>query len=393
MPTDGPVSSWAQTVRVLGIADARSVHTHKWAGALAARGHAVHIVSYSALLADSASGLAPGISVDEWTLPLFHVKRLVITLGALARLRGIARRFRPDIVHAHFLGVGAWYAAVARLRPLVVSVMGGGDVIGTKWRPTNRVERLLTPYTLRRAKLVTCWSRNLRGAVAPLLKAGQRCEVLVGGVDTALFRPYDGPRSQRPTLIGGEGDFVVISPRLLWPRQNIHLIVEAVGRLQRKLARARLVIVRYCAEHFPEYVQRVEAMVRESGISTSVRFVDTVPYREMPAYYQAADCVVSVPETDGTPMTVMESAACGTPVVVHDLPDYDPAIFVHEKTVLRVPLNDPAALASAMYRIATEPALRHRLQENGRHMTQENADYGREMDRLEGFYSAIVSRH
>lgn len=370
------------------MADVRSPHTEKWANALAERGHTVHLVSYSAFPKESGS-LRPGISVEASTIPLFHVKRAWITLGGLARLRGIADRFRPDIVHAHFLGPGAWYAAVARLQPLVVSVMGGGDVQGTTWRPSNPVDRVLTPYTLRRARLVTCWSKNLKEAVSPLLKAGQRCEVVVGGVDTSLFVPDEGDHRLRSVLNLNSQDFVALSPRLLWPRQNIHVIVEAVCQLRRALPNARLVIVRYREEAYPDYAQGIDRMVTEHDLGDAIRFVGAVPNREMPSLYQAVDCTVSVPKTDGTPMTVMESAACGTPAIVHDLPDYDPALFVHEKTVLRVPLNDPAALAAAMLRIAIEPQLRDELRRNGQLMVRQHADYRHEMDRLERLYSAV----
>src|SRR5262249_27789336 len=103
-----------------------------------------------------------------------------------------------------------------------------------------------------------------------------------------------------------------------------------------------------------------------------------------------ADCVVSIPETDGTPMTVMEAAACGAACVIRDLPDYDPEAFVHEQSVLRVPLRDPSDLGSAIGRLAADPSLRKRLQAGGREMVETHASYAREMGRLEELYRALV---
>src|SRR5262249_40083613 len=75
-------------LRILGIADARYAHTSKWANYFAGRGHEVHLVSF-APRQPVKSRLHPAVSIEDWTLPLLHLKKWPITLRALVRLRRI----------------------------------------------------------------------------------------------------------------------------------------------------------------------------------------------------------------------------------------------------------------------------------------------------------------
>jgi glycosyltransferase involved in cell wall biosynthesis len=375
----------------MGVADATSVHTHKWANYLVAREHQVSILSYRPYGAVRPVGLDERVTVADWPLPDLHVKRFWISLNAIRRLRATARTLNADLTHAHFLGPGAWYAALARQRPLVVSVMGGGDVRGTQWRPQSAIDRLLTPYTLRHTDLITCWSENLKRAVRQLVPPTTPMEVIVGGVDLERFRRVVDASHVRRRLELEADAFVVLSPRLFWPIQSIDTIVGAMPKLLAAEPRARLVLVKYRASQFPEYEARIERLIDQLGVRTAIRSIPEIPNEDMPAYYSAADCTVSVPSTDGTPMTVVESLGVETPVVVSDLPDYDGDLFADGRTVVRVKPGDVSSLADGLISLARDHDLGCRLGKNGRQIAVARADYRVEMERLEAAYLRMVA--
>jgi L-malate glycosyltransferase len=136
-------------------------------------------------------------------------------------------------------------------------------------------------------------------------------------------------------------------------------------------------------------VRLVEGDIERLSLRDYVKLVPSLPNDQMPAYLSAADCVASIPDTDGTPMTVMEAFACETPCVVHDLPDYDPELFQDSQTVLRAPLRDPQGLANAVVRLIREPELRETLVRNGLATVKERASYQVEMHRLEELYRRV----
>jgi phosphatidylinositol alpha-1,6-mannosyltransferase len=216
-------------------------------------------------------------------------------------------------------------------------------------------------------------------------------EVVLGGVDLRAFTRDPDAAGLRRRLGFALDDFVIFAPRLFWPLQNIETIVRAMPHLLSADPRARLLLVKYRAAAYPDHEARIERLIDDLGIRPAVRLVAQIPYSEMPAHYSATDCTVSVPSTDGTPMTVMESLAVGTPAVVSDLPDYDPEIFVDGETVVRVRLGDPSALADGVARLMRDAALREELGRNGRRIVRERADYGAEMSRLESLYARLLS--
>jgi glycosyltransferase involved in cell wall biosynthesis len=157
--------------------------------------------------------------------------------------------------------------------------------------------------------------------------------------------------------------------------------------------RARLLLVKYRASAHLDYESHVERLIDELGVRGAVRCVPTIANDDMPAYYSASDCTVSVPNTDGTPMTVMESLACGTPVIISDLSDYDSDLFVDGRTVLRVPVADPDGLARGLLRLMGDTELREAIVRNGGRMVAERGAYTVEMQRLEAMYHSVITGH
>jgi glycosyltransferase involved in cell wall biosynthesis len=59
------------------------------------------------------------------------------------------------------------------------------------------------------------------------------------------------------------------------------------------------------------------------------------------------------------PLSLMEAAACGRAMIASDVPGCR-QIVVHQQTGLVFPVDDAAALAGAMQRLAGDPQLRAR---------------------------------
>jgi glycosyltransferase involved in cell wall biosynthesis len=112
-----------------------------------------------------------------------------------------------------------------------------------------------------------------------------------------------------------------------------------------------LVFKKYLSSYFPEEYQRVCLRIKELGLEGRVRWLDEIPYEQVPAQYKMADIIVNYPEQDGLPVTFFEVAACKRPVISSDLPDYKGTF---DDSFIMVPPKDARLLAQALRTCLTE---------------------------------------
>jgi glycosyltransferase involved in cell wall biosynthesis len=134
------------------------------------------------------------------------------------RTFSVARRFRPDVVYAHFLFPTGLIAALAGRAPLVVTAHGR-DVRNVGWLPGIRAA---TRFVVRRAATVIAVSDYLRRELeAKIPDARGKTEVVDSGVDIERFTVSPAP--------DGEVRYLCIAS--LIPRKNVLRLADAFARL------------------------------------------------------------------------------------------------------------------------------------------------------------------
>ncbi len=116
-----------------------------------------------------------------------------------------------------------------------------------------------------------------------------------------------------------------------------------------------------------EDLDRLQAVVHERGLTESVTFAG---YTTSPLEVMAgAACVISTTRREAMPLTLLETLAVGTPVVVYDI-RYGPREIVRDGVDgFVVPVHDIRAAARAVVRLLTEPGLRDRMSRSAREVT------------------------
>ena len=208
----------------------------------------------------------------------------------------MAHYFYPDGVAAVLLGR-------ALGRPVVVTARGSDlNLIAH-----HSVPRRWILWAARHADGLIAVSSGLKQRLVELGVAAERVEMLRNGVDLTLFRPQHRDRARkalglsRPTLLA-VGNLVAL--------KRHRLMIEAVAQMPD----VELVI----AGDGPER-PALERLAGERQIADRVRFLGHVAQGRLPEIYSAADLLVLVSASEGWPNVLLESMACGTPVVVSDL--------------------------------------------------------------------------
>jgi len=107
--------------------------------------------------------------------------------------------------------------------------------------------------------------------------------------------------------------------------------------------------------------------------------------------YAGMDILVLASRREGFPLTPMEAAAMGVPVVATDIRGCRQVVD-DGTTGLLVPVGDPVALAGAIERLATDPAERRRLGAAARDKARNCFDQRRCIDITLATYERLLIR-
>jgi glycosyltransferase involved in cell wall biosynthesis len=160
---------------------------------------------------------------------------------------------------------------------------------------------------------------------------------------------------------GYDPRLVVVVGRLDYYKRWDHAI-RIMAQVLRSVPDARLRIYGQ-----GEDLDRLRAVTAERGLTGSVTFAG---YTTSPLEVMAgAACVISTTRREAMPLTLLETLAVGTPVVVYDI-RYGPREIVRDGVDgFVVPAHDIKAAARAVVRLLTEPELRDRMSQSAREVT------------------------
>ena len=286
---------------------------------------------------DVLTGRAEGVVEGEGdagrvvTLPLIAPARLAPHGVSALDTFGISvlpalRRDRYDVVHAMVPSGGL--AAAMTLTPSVYTALGHPSPANP---PARRWSRALFAAAVRSVRVPAALSESAAAGVEGL--TGRRPQVLPPGVHTDRFPPALQPRTGPPRLLFNAfaGD----------PRKRLKVLLQAMPRVLEELPDARVQLggggdPQAELDALEPGVRRVVSDVLDDlGVGT----LDDVPDR-----YRGATVSVlpSVDEAFG--LVLVESLACGTPVVCSRSGGM-PEIVTDAGVGRVVAPDDPAALA------------------------------------------------
>jgi glycosyltransferase involved in cell wall biosynthesis len=289
---------------------------------------------------------------------------------AVRRLRTLIRDY--DLVHAHGLRAGLDTAVAARtvrvrcivtLHNLVRDDIAGGA--------KGRIYRRAEPLVVRLADLTFVPSRAMAEHLRALGARG-RIEVLYAGTAP----PPEPMRTRAEVRSELEvADHLVVTVARLHPQKALHVMLEAVAKMQ---SDAVLALV---GEGPLEDELKHRAV--ELGIDDRVRWLG---YRADAADYMAAAdvfCLSSVWEA--VPLAIQEAVALGVPVVSTDAGGVSELIEDGVSGRLVAP-NDAGALAAALDEVLGAPDIARNYAESARRHLDANFSRGAILARLAQVY-------
>lgn len=220
--------------------------------------------------------------------------------------------WRPDLLDAHFVwpdGVGV--AQLAQRANLPYSITLRGKIYPCLEIPAQR--RLCT-QALKKADAVISVDPRMAEVAERLGVASERIQVIPNGVDCELFQPGDRITARRELGLPLDARLLVTVAHL--GQRKGHF--ETIAALKLLPKDVYLVLVGGSGPLGGD-AENLRTLADRAGVADRLIIAGKQPHQRIPQYYQAADLSVLASWREGCPNAVLESLACGIPVVATDV--------------------------------------------------------------------------
>lgn len=307
-----------------------------------------------------------------------------------SRLIEITKKFKIDIIHAHFAYpegiVGLSVKAEAR-RPLVVTTHGYDlqlvPEIKYGARLSPKIDRLIRKV-INDADVVIVPSRRMYKIAIELANDPQKIHLIHNGVDINMFNPNVDRVLMRNVLGIGEDEILIFAARNLYPVYGIEYLIKAIPEVIKHYKQIKVVIVG--EGPLRHYIYQLS---QKMNLDKTVIFVGRVPRTLMPLYLAAADisCLPSLME--GLPIFLLESLASGKPIIATRVGGIPEAVIDGYNGYLVKP-KDSQSLASALLELISSPTKMKTFGQNSRRIAEEKFNIEKRIDKLINIYSNIL---
>jgi glycosyltransferase involved in cell wall biosynthesis len=381
--------SWEFPPRIIG---GISSHVYGLSMALARRNVTVHVVTCD----------FPGAPENEH-IGLVNVHRFNSKIPSLSFLgwifsmnQAMAERAidvindsneKVDVIHAHdwLVTEAAIKVRDAFSKPLVSTIhateMGRrGGIHNDYQRTINEMERHLIDQSYE----VICCSNYMANQISSTFNVRrERLHVIPNGVNVAKF---DSKISTLPIRrrYAKNGERIVCFVGRLVHEKGVHVLVGAVPKVLEALPDVNFVIVGEGG--MKDYLAK-EAW--DFGVADHVFFAGFVDEETLISIYKASDAAVFPSLYEPFGITALEAMAARTPVIVTDTGGLA-EIVQHEKTGIKVYVDNSDSLAWGILRVLKNPDIADRIRENGYQRLLKEYDWNRIAERTMKVYDLAL---
>jgi len=245
--------------------------------------------------------MTPKVGMSFYGLKMF--------LSVLPAVKKIKRDFSFDIIDAHYAypdGFAAVLLGKYLKKPVVVSARGS-DIHLYSRLPI--IQRLLR-FTLQNSARIISVCSALKNVIIRLGIPEENISVIGNGVDVEKF--FSVPREEARKKMKLPDKLVILSIGHLTPNKGFDLLIKAVRNLYAE-ANGKDLYLAIVGEG--RYRKELERLISSLGLNEYVRLAGEAPHKDLHNWYSVADIFCLVSEDEGWPNVVLESLACGTPVV------------------------------------------------------------------------------
>ena len=245
--------------------------------------------------------------------------------------------------------------------PYVVTLHDMSLFLYAHTHPTKSllVARSIIPSAAHRAQAIITVSHSARRDIIAVLKVPpEKVHVVYEAA-----RPEYQVMPDTVVIEGVRRKYDLHAPFVLYvgtiePRKNLGRLIQAFAQMRRRGRREHLLLVGQLGWKYGAMLRQIEAL----GLTDSVRLLGYVPDADLPALYNMARVFIFPSLYEGFGLPVVESMACGTPVITSNRSSL---AEVGGNASLLVDPTRPEDMTDGLLRVLTDADLHDHLRAAG----------------------------
>jgi glycosyltransferase involved in cell wall biosynthesis len=353
-------------------------------GALAPRmlkmGLDIHIITrrYKGL---ASFEVVDGIPVHRISSPgPMALASLLFTINALL----LILKLRPDIIHAHELLSPTTTSVLANLllhTPVIAKVLGGGKNGDISKLQRNPVSAIRVSTILKRVSKFIVISREIENELESIGIPQKNIAFIPNGVDLDHFHPISTIHEKRILRQNLQlpPDFLAVYTGRLDIEKNVQTLVSIWPEIRSSNPQAYLLIIGTGSEE-----ESIKSNIGEGIIIMGMK-KDVLPY------LQVADLFVLPSTREGLSNAILESMACGLPVVAFAVGG-NPELIKPDQTGLLADPKEPNSLKHKIIQLMKNEPLRREMGIKGRQFVTTHYSINKTLDSLTSLYFELINQ-
>jgi len=320
-------------------------------------------------------------------------------LSAYKKIKKIIKEFQPDIVHTHAskAGILGRQAAFSLQVPVVVHTFHG-HVFHSYFSPLKtktyiNIERHLAKKT----NGIIAISQLQKEELANVYRITEpsKIEVIPLGFDLDLFKKDQHEKRnifRHENHLDDDEIAIGIVGRLV-PIKNHSLFIEAIAHAQKttgKKIRAFIIGDGQCRQQIEDLAHSLNLVISPNGSTTlkpDVRFSSWM--RKVDYAYAGLDIVALTSNNEGTPVSLIEAQASGTPIVSTNVGGISNIVIPNETALLSESGNKQAFFEN-LETLILHPEIREKMSAKGWEFVHKQFHYSRLIEETATYYEKLI---
>ena len=311
---------------------------------------------------------------DAETMPIYNK----IPRGILffRRIFKNIKTIKPDIIHVQNIqnSIPVYFAKKIQKTPYCISLHNNLELMGIALPNIMKKYWMKLPY-VKDANAIVSLTKEMAETVQESLQ--RESDIIPNGVDIKRFYPNPTPNEERENKI-------ILTISRLDNKKGIEYAIESMPNILKKYPHTILRIIGD-GDFRPELDKISESLC----LQNSVEFIGQIPNSDVPDYLQNADIFLLPSLFEGLPLTLLESMACGLPVISTPV-SIAPEIIEKWDNGIIVPFKSPEAISNAVITLLSNPDLRETYAENSATAAKETMSWKSVAEQYISLYQSII---